>query len=98
MGGKNSGVNAVDDLRESTRHTREDLSDTMTALRDKADLRTSTGRRAGGWAAAALGVLAGVAAILTMRWRKARKTPKSRAERAWREVKSRVRKTAARVS
>jgi hypothetical protein len=98
MSGKNSGVNAVDDLRESTRNTREDLSDTMTALREKADLGTSTARRAGGWTAAALGVLAGVAAIVTLRWRKQRKTPKSRAERAWRDVKSRVRKTAARMS
>src|SRR5690242_18749260 len=98
MSSKKSGVNAVDDLRESTRNTREDLSDTVTALRDKAVLRTYQARRAGGWAAAALGVLAGVAAIATLRWRKQRNTPKSRAERAWRDVKSRVRKTAARMS
>jgi len=95
MSGKKSGVNAVDELRESARDTREDLTDTVTQLRAKA---ATNGRRAGGWTAAALGVLAGVAAIVTLRWRKARNTPKSRTERAWREVKTRVRKTAARMS
>jgi hypothetical protein len=98
MSGKKSGVNAVDDLRDSTRMGREDLADTAMALREKTELKGSTARKAGGWAGAALGVLAGAAALVALRWRKTRNTPKSRAERAWREVKSRARKTAARFS
>jgi hypothetical protein len=98
MSGKKSGVNAVDDLRESARTGREDLGETAAALREKTELKGSTARKAGGWAGALLGVLAGAAALFALRWRKARNTPKSRAERAWREVKSRARKTAARFN
>jgi hypothetical protein len=98
MTGKKSGANAVDDLRRATQDTREDLGDTVTTLRDRAETKSSTARKAGGWAGAALGVLAGAAAFVVLRWRKARNTPKSRAERAWRDVKSRARKAKARFS
>ena len=95
---KKSGTNAVDDLRQDIRSTRGDLGDTVTTLREKTGVSASTGRKAAGWGGAFLGVLAGAAAIGAMRWRKARKSPKSRAQRAWREVRSRARKTAARLT
>ena len=95
---KKSGTNAVDDLRQDIRGTRGDLGDTVTTLREKTGVSASTGRKAAGWGGAFLGVLAGAAAIGAMRWRKARKSPKSRAQRAWREVRSRDRKTAARLT
>jgi hypothetical protein len=95
---KKSGANAVDDLRRATYETREDLGDTVTSLRERAGMKSSTARKAGGWAGAALGVLAGATALAVMRWRKARNTPKSRAQRAWRDAKSRVRKTTSRFS
>jgi hypothetical protein len=98
MSGKKSGANAVDDLRRSTQDTRTDLGETVTALRDRAGMTSSTVRRAGGWAGAGLGVLAGAVALVVLRWRKSRNTPKSRAQRAWRGMKSRVRKTTARFS
>lgn len=98
MSGKKSGANAVDDLRQDIRGTRGDLGDTVTTLHEKTGMATSTGRRVAGWGGAFLGVLAGVAAIGALRWRKARKSPKSRAQRAWRDVKSRARKTASRLS
>lgn len=95
---KKSGANAVDDLRRASHETREDLGDTVASLRERAELKSSTARKAGGWAGAALGLLAGATAVAVMRWRKARNTPKSRAQRAWRDMKSRVRKTTARLS
>jgi hypothetical protein len=58
--------------------------------------KSHTKRRAG-LAAAVTGLLAGVAAIGAMRWRKARQTPRGRAERAWYGMKRRVRRTAARI-
>jgi uncharacterized protein DUF3618 len=111
MSEKKAGANAgavVDDLRDDLTHTRKDLGDTMSTLSEKADVKErvadtthqvgeSVRRRPGSWAAAAAGVLAGAAAIATLRWRKARQAPKSRAERAWHGVTKRVRKAAARV-
>ncbi len=94
---KKSGANAVDDLRDSTRHTREDLGDTVTALRRKADLKMPKARKAGGWAGAVLGVVAGATALGVLRWRQNRNKPRNRAERMWRDMKGRVRKTAARL-
>lgn len=91
MIGKKAGADAgtvVDDLRD-------DIDD-MT--REVGDMTREVGkpmrRWPGSWAAAVAGVLAGTAAVATLRWRKARRTPKSRAERAWREVRNRVRKAA----
>jgi len=103
MSGKKSGANAVDDLRQDIRNTRGDLGDTVRTLHEKTtSVTASTGRRAAGWGGAFLGVLAGAAAIGAMRWRKARKSPKGRAQRAWRglksELKSQARKTKARLT
>jgi hypothetical protein len=87
----------------------------MDALTDKTNVNTRvndlTGqpdlevrRRAGWWATALAGLLAGAAAIGALRWRKARQTPKSRAQRAWlgvqrqaHGVQRQVRKAAARM-
>jgi len=49
------------------------------------------------WGTVVAGILAGIAAIGAMRWRKARQTPKSRAKRAWRDAKSRVREAKGRL-
>jgi hypothetical protein len=91
MGGKKSGVNAGS-LAEDVRETRTDLSGTMDTLAAKAH-----GKRRAGLAAAATGLLASVAAVGAMRWRKSRQAPKSRAERAWRGMQRQVRKTVARI-
>jgi hypothetical protein len=92
MSGKKPGGMSVDDVRDDIHNSRRDLSDTMAALSEK-----SSGRARAGWLAAAAGLLAGAAAVGTLRRRKARKTPKSRAQRAWRQMKTQVRKTADRV-
>jgi len=108
MTGKKTGADAgtvVDDLRNNAMRTREDLASTTAALAAKADVKErvadttrevgkSMRRRPGSWAAAVAGILAGTAAVATLRWRKAHRTPKSRAERAWQEVRNRVRKAA----
>jgi hypothetical protein len=82
----------AEDVREDVARTRTELGETMQTLAEK----SHTKRRAG-WAAAATGLLAGVAAVGAMRWRKARQTPRGRAERAWRGMKRQVRRTAARI-
>ncbi len=91
MGEKKAGVNAGD-IAEDVRHTRTDLGQTMDALAEN----SHTKRRAG-LAAAATGLLAGVAAVGAMRWHKARQKPRGRAERAWRGMKRQVRRTTARI-
>jgi len=101
MSGKKAGANAgavVDELRDDITHTRAKLGDTMETLSDKTDVKgrvtdttqqvgESVRRRPGTWAAAVAGLLAGTAAVAVVRWRKARQAPKSRAQRAWLQMK-----------
>jgi len=98
MSGKKSGGNtgvAVDDIREDVARTRQQLGETTEALVDKADVKgravASARRHPVGIGAAVASVAAAVAAIGAWRWRKARQTPQSRAQRLLRDVKGRAR-------
>jgi hypothetical protein len=95
---------SVDQLRGDIVETREDLGDTVQALAGKADVKhrakqaaeqtaeqvgESVRRRPGRWGAAMAAVLAGATAIGVVRWRRKQRTPRGRAERAWRSMTDR---------
>jgi Protein of unknown function (DUF3618) len=101
--GVGSGV-AVDDVRDDVARTRADLSGTVGALADKADVKTRAKNRAKEaaddfgdsarrhpvrWGGLVAGLVAAAAAIGALRWRRSR-TPKSRAERLWHGVTERT--------
>jgi Protein of unknown function (DUF3618) len=79
---------AVDELRDDITRTREDLGGTVSELAERTDTTTRRSLRWGGGIVA--GLAAAAAAIGVLRWRQSRNKPKNRAERMWRDVKSRA--------
>jgi hypothetical protein len=92
---KRAGAKAdatMNELRDHTAETREDLGGTVSVLADKADVKARTSkaaRKPGVWATVGAAAVTAGAAVGAMRWRQARRTPRSRAARAWKSVTDR---------
>jgi hypothetical protein len=93
MSGKKTG--SVDELRDDIETTRGQLGETAGALADKADMPSRVGETARrhpvGLGTILAGVVAAVAAIGALRWRKSRQKPKNKAKRMWRDAKGKAR-------
>jgi hypothetical protein len=99
MSGKKFSDTAVSEVPGDLRQAGEDLRETVetsgeqTHPPERAETAGRRPGRPGTWVAAGAGVLAGIAAVTTLWWRRmATHRPRNRAQRAWREVRTRVRK------